>query len=684
MPTDTINKINLTDNTPDSGSILVPKIELNSKSPEFPSDDPPATPVVEDKKPMMPKGRMAKKKKIILGVLAFFGIFLIYNIIAGFIIYGRAMTLSRSLKELNEKAASKDLVQIKGQLTKTKGDLSTFGTSLKLVGWAKIIPYYGKYVSDADHGVKAGKAGLEAGEIVVGVIEPYSDLLGFLGGDAGVLGAKTAEQTTQDRIDFIVKTIPDLLPKIDEISAKVQIVDSELDKIDHNRYPEKFQGKELRSKLKLAKELVNQTAMFVVNGKPALEQAPYILGMDAPRTYFILFQNDKELRPTGGFLTAYAIMKVDKAKFEPVSSNDIYNLDAIYKPSIPAPDPIVRYIKGPYILSKNLRLRDMNWSPDFPTSMDTFTKGIDEAGVKNIDGIISVDTQLLTNLLSVIGPIGVPGFGNFSNEIVPECNCPQAVYELESFADVEGPIVWDPNTGKIVYKPKNADNRKSIIGPLMNSVMANALGQPKEKLPALFEAGFKSLIEKHVLFYMFNEGSQTALKDFGLGGAIREYEGDYLHINDANLGGRKSNLYATEDVDQLIEVARDGTITKTLTITYKNPEKHDGWLNSVLPNWVRVYVPKGSELIAAEGLEEKEDPYEDLNKTVFAGGFQLRPEGVSKITFKYKLPFKADGKEYKLLIQKQPGTDGFLYSIKLGRYQDEFLLKTDKEIKIGL
>lgn len=682
MPPTDIPKIN-PNNTPKAevdNSILIPKIDVAEPAqPRY--SEPPLNTNSKDSPPrFLIKG---KNQKIWMGVLVALAIFVVYNLIAGLLVYQKGTKLANSVKTLNQASQSKDLAQMKKGIGDTKSALSSFGTTLKLLSWAKLIPYYGKFLSDADHAVVAGKEALDAGTIVITVIEPYSDLLGLSGGGSTTLGAKTAEETTQDRIDFIVKTIPDLLPKIDEISAKVKVVNSELSKIDPQRYPETFRGQPLRSKIKTGKDSVEAIAMMVVNGKPVLENAPYLLGMETPRTYFILFQNDKEMRSTGGFLTAYAIMKVDKAKFEPVSSNDIYNLDAIYKPSIPAPEPIVKYIKGPYILSKNLRLRDMNWSPDFPTSMKLFTDSIAEAGVTDIDGIIAVDTQLLTNILGVIGPIGVPGFGNFSNDIDPECNCPQAVHELESFADVEGPIVWDPNTGKIVYKPKNADNRKSIIGPLMNSVMANALGQPKEKLPALFNAGFKSLIEKHVLFYLFDESSQMALKEFGLGGAIKEYDGDYLHINDSNLGGRKSNLYATQDVEQNIEVARDGTVTKTVTITHKNPERHDGWLNSVLPTWVRVYVPKGSELIAAEGLEAKDNPYEDLGKTVFAGFFQLRPEGVSKLTFKYKLPFKVS-KEYKLLIQKQPGTDGFLYTIKLGKYQDEFLLKTDKEIKIGI
>jgi hypothetical protein len=326
----------------------------------------------------------------------------------------------------------------------------------------------------------------------------------------------------------------------------------------------------------------------------------------------------------------------------------------------------------------------MNWSPDFSESMKLFTTEAQKAGIKDIDGVIAVDTQTLVYLLDAIGEVGVSGFGNFSTKIMPECNCPNVIWELESFASMEGPVVWSPTEpGKIIYAPPNYNIRKKIIGPLMNSILANAMGQPKDKLPGLFEAAFKSFNERHVLFYLFDDKAQAGVESFGIAGRIKEYNGDYLHINDANLGGRKSNLYTTQEVEQEIEIAKDGTIEKTVTITYKNPQKQDGWLNSVLPNWTRVYVPKGSTLIAVEGFEDKAEPYEELGKTVFAGFFQLRPEGVSKITLKYKLPFKFK-KEYKMYIQKQPGAAKPLYTINLGRKSEEFFLVTDKEIKIGL
>jgi hypothetical protein len=667
----TADEINIPQINPDS--VLIPV----SSQPQQPQPQQ----GINQEKSKEPGGLLLK---IAIGFMAFILILLIAIGIPAFLTYQKGMALYSSVKKLEVAAKSQDLSQIRTQITLTSKSLADFKTSYTLLSWTRIIPYFGGYVSDLGHTINAAQAGMDAGNTIITAIEPYSDLLGFKGTSGQqVVQALDGTKTAQDRVDFIVKSLPSLLPQIDNISAKMKIVESETSQIDAERYPTQFRGIPLRNDIKSVQDLVGQASDLLVNGKPVIENAPYLLGMDSPRTYFVLFQNDKELRPTGGFMTAYAIMTVDKAKFTPTVSDDIYNLDAKYKPSIPAPDPIIKYIKGPYVLSQNLRLRDMNWSPDFAQSMQTVSGALSQVGIKNIDGIIAVDTKVLDNLLSVIGPIGVPGFGNFSTQIDPQCNCSQVIHALEAYADVEGPIIWDPVTGKIIQRPPNSENRKKIIGPLMNSILANAMGQPKDKLASLFSAAFNSVMEKDVLFYMMDANVEKAVADFGIGGIIKDYNGDYLHINDANLGGRKSNLYSTEDVEQDIKVAGDGSVTKTLTITYKNPEKQDGWLNSVLPNWVRVYVPKGSTLVAVTGLEAKQDPYEDLGKTVFAGYFQLRPEGVAKVTFQYKLPFKVKG-QYKLLIQKQPGTKDYLYTINVGKDQQEFYLKTDKEVTVGL
>jgi len=628
------------------------------------------------------KAKISRPKILIATFGILFLLLVVLVVLPGLLVLSKAKKLSAHHRGIKEAVASKDIKNVKEELELISNDLSSFQKTLKFFVWTKPFPLIGGYFKDVEAGTRAGIYGVDASLLAIDAIEPYADTIGFAGPDSNT--AQSGEDTANDRIEFIIQTIEEILPKMDPISQKALLAKNELEKINTSRYPKEFRGKAIRPLLEKGIDLAIEGATLISKSKPLMQSAPYLLGINGTRTYLLLFQNDKELRPTGGFITAYSIADVTNGKFEPVSSSDIYDLDNRYTPSITAPDPIIEYIKGPYTLNPKLRLRDMNWSPDFKVSMDMFSKEAEEAGIGDIDGIIAVDTEVLVKILNVIGPIGVPGYGNFSTEIDDRCNCPNVIYELESFADVEGPIVWSENEpGKIVFAPKNYDNRKKIVGPLMNSILSNSLGQPKEKLPDLFKAAWDSITQKHILVYLFDEEAQKGAEVFGMAGRITDYEWDYLHINDANLAGRKSNLYVTQEVTQDIEIKKDGTVEKTLTITYKNPQDHDGWLNSVLPNWTRVYVPKGAQLIETNGFDKNVEPYEELGKTVYAGGFELRPKGVKNITIKYRLPFKVTD-QYKLFIQKQPGTGNPLYTTNLGKLTEELFLWTDKEFKFRI
>jgi len=154
-------------------------------------------------------------------------------------------------------------------------------------------------------------------------------------------------------------------------------------------------------------------------------------------------------------------------------------------------------------------------------------------------------------------------------------------------------------------------------------------------------------------------------------------------------------MYIQESFIQEIDIASDGTVTKTLTVDYKNPappsncnlEAGELCLNGLYRDWVRIYVPKGSELIEANGSEIEVKTYEDLGKTVFEAFYgdqaPLRPLGKAQLKFKYKLPFKVEkSQQYKILIQKQPGTYGYENIIKLNGDQQTFELTTDRELKL--
>lgn len=631
------------------------------------------------------KIKLPKSLGIILGVLVI--VLLVLGVLIGIPLRGlvaEGQVLAQRGQALKASVATQDISVVKAELQSFQTELTKFQSQYSKISWMKVVPFIGQYYKDGEAGIRAGTSGLEAGKLLLETVEPYADIIGFKGAASNT--AKSGADNANNRLEFIVATIKDIAPKMGTISEKAAEAEKDLKTIDPNRYPESFRGVKVREQLTSLLNLAEEGTGLLARSKPIVDEAPYLLGVDEPRRYLILFQNDNELRPTGGFLSAYSIVTVNKGKFTPVSSSDIYSLDAKYTPSIQAPDIFPTYLAGIYVSNNKLRLRDMNWSPDFKTSMETFLPEAKKVGLTGFDAVIIVDTKVLGNILSVIGTIGVPGFGNFGVDIDPKCNCPSFINEIESYTSEEGAVVWSENEpGKIVYAPKNyGKNRKDILGELMNSVLANTLGQSKEKLPKLFEAAWNSYIGKHVMVYAFDPDVQKALEAFNLAGRIQDFDGDYLSINNANLGGRKSNLYVEEEVSQTYKKASDGTIEKTLKITYKNPQKYDGFLNSILPNWTRIYVPKGSTLVSAEGFETPGETTEELGKTVFSGGFKLRPEGLKEVTITYKLPMKATNGSLPLLIQKQGGVGDFLYTTTSGRQVIETNLNQDTTLSIRI
>jgi hypothetical protein len=637
---------------------------------------------LERKEPAMPSVKEKTNPKRIILMIG--GILLVLILVLGMIagitfvslrpILGQKEVISRDVNELKLAVKEQNLVKTKEKTAALKTDLEGIQKRLNGLKFASFVPVVGSYYADAQHGLNAGLAGLRATDLVTEAISPYTDILG-LGGDKT---ATTSGKTTLDRVTFLVTTLDKIRPQLDEVGKELETARKEMNQINPNRYPEEFRGIKVRENLVLAISSLDQVASFVNDAKPLLEVMPDMLGVNSPKYYFVLFQNDAELRPTGGFMTAYGILKVDKGKITPVLSEDIYSLDAAFRKRLPAPEPIKKFHKNvPYFY-----LRDMNLSPDFAESMKLFMGHYKDnvAGARKVDGVIAVDTKILVALLKVLGPIGVPEWGNFTAETDKRCDCPQVVYRLEEIAD-------KPVSGM-------RTSRKAVIGPLMHSILANAFNSPKSKMADLFKVGLTAVQEKHLLLYLFEEKSQKAVEAFNLAGRIREYEGDYQFLVDTNFAGAKSNLFINQKIEEKIEVAGNGEVTKTINITYNNPFPASDCgllsgglcLNGLYRDWIRLYVPKGSELLEMTGSEIKANSYEEAGKTVFEGFFgdkyPLRPQSVTKVSFKYRLPFKAEkGKPYKLLIQKQAGVEKYDMVVDFNGKKEEFELRGDKELR---
>lgn len=559
---------------------------------------------------------------------------------------------------------NQDLPGAEAELNKLKEQLTNIRSTYGKLSFYKNIPYVSAYYVDGEHGFNAAEAGLNAGGKTIAAIAPYADVLGFSG--EGSFEGGSAE----NRIKLILETLEKVTPILDDIQADLDTVNSELGQIDANRYPEDFRGTNVREMINQGKQMAGQADTLLSEYRPIIELVPDIAGSKGERRkYLVLFQNDNELRPTGGFLTAYSVIYIEDGKVTPEKSDDIYELDKKFSKRIPIPEELGRYLTT----EKYWNLRDMNTSPDFKTSMNQFFDYYQDVPGEpdNIDGIIAVDTQLLTDLIEVVGPINIPGYGTFSAEIEQKCDCPQIIYALSE-------IITRPT-------PYLRDDRKGILGPLMSTILTKIYSSPRTYMADLFNIALKDIEGRHIQMYFTNEEFQQAVESINAAGRLvaDSRAQDSLAIVNANLGGAKSNLFIDYDVTQIVSEPVDGKITKTVEITYKNDHKADNCnleagllcLNSTLRDWTRLYVPKGSELVEAQGFNEEANVYEEGDFTVFDGFFTLEPMAQAKLKVTYTVPYTDE--TYKVRLWKQGGINPIPTIMDVTGGQEEVLVNKD-------
>lgn len=615
--------------------------------------------------------RKSKKNKNLVRIVVFLLAVILTLCIPAYGVFQSSKQIVKSVKILSASLKSDNLDEIRTAISNTSSSTKSLNRYLSFMFWLNLLPIVNNYYWDIRHLGKALDYELQVAQELTEILDPYKAELGLNG--QMIPG--------QDRVAQGLKVLNKIIPHLDKVEPQLKLSANEVVGINVEKYPAAFGRYKVHEYLGVVKDFIIGAHFAVTEGRDALEVAPFVLGEKEAKNYLLIFQNDKEIRATGGFMTAYAFLKLDKGHFSTTSSDDIYRLDEKLLTvcltkicPIAPPDPIVKYL--PEVTGKPRTawsMRDSNLSPDLPSSMQEFERMYKMLGEGlNYDGIITIDTKVVEEIIKITGPIEVFGT-KYSGAIDDRCSCPNVIYELEKYSQVV---------------EKGEVDRKAILGPLMQQLLAKSIGTTSDKLPAFIDTGVKLANQKHIMFYMHDARTQQALSKINWTGEIsKDFYGDYLHINDSNFAGGKTNLYIQEKINLDVRIDSNSEIKHRLTIEYKNPQPFNRWLNTIYRDYVRIYVPKGSNLINSKGSDDPVTSNEDeyLNKTFFEGFITVRPQNSRTLSFEYSVPSNIKNNGYVLLIQKQPGSKDHKYSVKVnGKTKGEFELSSDKKIEIGI
>ena len=533
----------------------------------------------------------------------------------------------------------------------TKGQTDLNDTNIFLKGLLQVLPQK----RGADRLLEAAGAISSAG---ISLTQFYQDISNFKLSPEG-LSDKNGKP-------------PEFQKLTNELAAAVSKIDaafSNLNEVDQNIIPAAQRNGYLAAKEKFA-----QLAFALHSFRDTFNLLSALLSGD--KQVLLVFENNNELRPTGGFMGTYGLAKLSNGQIKSLKISSIYDLDGQLQQLITPPHPI-------FAVNNRWFLRDSNWFTSFPESAQKITSFFEKEGGGTPDLVIALTPDLITDLLKITGPIDMPKYNVTLN--------------ADNFVETTQ-VVTSLNYDKTINQPKQmlADFFPSLLQRLSELTSENAFGT--------LQVLEHNLQAKQILFYAKDKDLQNQLTNFNWTGVLKATDRDYLAVSTANYGGTKTDLFIDQKVNLKTTLNNQtGNITNTLTITRTNRLPDLPSMKNL--SFIRIYVPLGATLTDTNGFEKMEfnpgtqnanfrsdpdivtweknaktDPESGMltglesGKTIFGNWLELKGGETKTITLQYQLPFYLNQiDKYSLLLQKQPGARAGEFSFTL-QYPGQTLL----------
>ena len=335
------------------------------------------------------------------------------------------------------------------------------------------------------------------------------------------------------------------------------------------------------------RSLVEGAASGADAANRAAQLAPGMLGVDEPRQYLLLFQNNAEWRSLGGIPGQVAHVSVDDGRI---------TLDSIV-PASRFPEyaesvlPLADDVEAIYHDRPGQWMQDVTQVPDFTLSAELASAMWNREYGETVDGVFAVDTVTLSYLLAATGPISLPTGETVTSENAVPLLLNEVYYRYPSPTDQDA--FFD-----------------AVAGTVFTSLTAGS-PQPAPLLDALTRAGS----ERRLLAWSADAGEQTVIVGTTLAGSLPATDEEQatfgVYLNDGT--GSKMDYYQTAESSVNWTQCTESSNVASLTVTVSNDSPPADQLPRYITGGgafgvpigttrsvVYAYLPAGYELVTSE------------------------------------------------------------------------------------
>lgn len=587
-----------------------------------------------------------KKLYLVIFLSILISIFFYFTIIPIAVITIEANKSYKSLKNYQEVALNptNEASQYVDSLNKSNNNIQK---AWKTLSWGEHVPYISKIYNEADKIVVTLDLSSQALNNAEHIRLPLLNYLTQINIAEPLNGSITSTRVYTNELEEInnnltyLKTSTQLIFQMSEI----------LTTIDTSYFPEPLSIKldEIKQKVASNKQYIDTVYTFI-------SELSDVVGKDEQKTYVILIHNPYELRPHGGWISGYGILKFRYGQIVSLSFDNIYNLDGIIKNNSLWFNLPTDYAKFTDYPTQTWTPSTINWEQDYAKVHIELEKMLKNMGVSTtLDGIISINLFSLQALLQKTGPIYLSSI----NQTVSSDNLMDIVNQYHN--------QFTPET----------DNKADILTQIAEQVYIEISKGEKINTIDILDLFKEEMEYKNIIISMKNTVLQSEIDRLYQNiNQINDSGNLFIYPLEWNNGGNKVNAFLNRAISVNVENTSSLT-TGTISLDYLNQSTKDVYPEGTYLAFGRLYVPSTVNVTQVLGIS---DYWVEKNNNFTIVYFKL-DVGLSE-NQTVKVFFSSNNSFRKVSLIKPSGYTNTIFQIIIANSNQKTEGNFDKDVEL--